>query len=64
MFAVAGESGPARVEMALANADRAEEGSDLALLSAGFATISVLDGNLDAGQGSWEPLLECLIIGR
>jgi len=64
VFAVAGESGPARVEIALANADRAEEGSDLALLSAGFATISVLDGDLDAGQVSWESLLERLIIER
>jgi len=64
VFTVAGESGPARVEMALANADRAEEGSDLALLAADFATISVLDGDLDAVRENWEPLLERLIIER
>ena len=50
--------------MAPANSDRAEEGSDLALLTAGFVTISVLDGDLDAGEASWEPLLERLIIER
>ena len=64
VFSVSGQGGPARVEMALANADRAEAGSDLALLGAGFVTISVLDGDLDAGQVSWEPLLERLIIER
>ncbi len=64
VFSVAGTSGPARVEMALANVDRAEEGSDLALLDAGFVTISVLDGDMDAGRESWEPLLERLIIER
>lgn len=64
VFTVAGASGPARVEMALANTERAEEGSDLALLAAGFATVSVLDGSLDAGTASWEPLRERLIIER
>jgi len=64
VFSVAGQAGPARVEMTLANSDRAEAGSDLALLGAGFVTISVLDGDLDAGQPSWEPLLERLIIER
>ncbi|MGB1840052.1 MAG: 5'/3'-nucleotidase SurE [Longimicrobiales bacterium] len=64
VFSVSGQGGPARVEMALANADQAEAGSDLALLGAGFVTISVLDGDLDAGKASWEPLLERLIIER
>lgn len=64
VFTVAGSSGPARVELALANSDRAEEGSDLALLSQGFVTISVLDGDWDAGASSWGPLLERLIIER
>jgi hypothetical protein len=27
-------------------------------------TISVLDGNWDAGRASWQPLLERLIIER
>ncbi len=64
VFSVAGSSGPARVEMAPSDGELAEEGSDLALLNAGFVTISVLDGNLDAGLASWEPLLERLVIER
>lgn len=64
VFSVAGDTGPARIETIPADADRAEEGSDLALVTAGYATISVLDGNWDAGSASWEPLLERLIIER
>lgn len=64
VFTVAGSSGPARVELAAANADRAEEGSDLALLTAGYVTISVLDGDWDAGEERWTSLLERLIIER
>lgn len=64
VYAVAGETGPATVELAVADPSRAEEGSDLALLSAGYATISVLDDDWDAGRESWEPLLERLIIER
>lgn len=64
VFSVAGETGPARIETVPANADRAEEGSDLALVSAGYATVSVLDGDWDAGRTSWEPLLERLIVER
>lgn len=64
LFSVAGDQGPARVEIAPGNTDRAEEGSDVALLAAGFATISVLDGNLDAGRDAWEPLLLRLVIER
>lgn len=64
LFSVAGDQGPARVEIAPGNTDRAEEGSDVALLAVGFATISVLDGNLDAGRDAWEPLLLRLVIER
>ena len=64
VFSVAGDTGPARIETVPANAERAEEGSDLALVTAGYATISVLDGDWDAGLPSWEPLLERLIIER
>ena len=64
LFAVAGDTGPARVETVSGNADRAEEGSDLALVTDGFVTISVLDGDWDAGSASWEPLLERLVIER
>jgi len=64
VFAVAGDTGPARVETTAGNPGRAEGGSDYDLLSDGYITISVLDGNLDAGRGSWESLLERLIIER
>jgi 5'-nucleotidase len=64
VFSVAGATGPARIETVPANADRAEEGSDLALVAAGYATISVLDGDWDAGPPSWEPMLRRLIIER
>ena len=58
------ENGPARVEFTSGNPERAEQGSDLALLSAGYVTISVLDGDWDAGRDSWEPVLQRLIIER
>ena len=64
VFAVAGDTGPARISAAAGDPTRAEEGSDYALLDAGFVTISVLDGNWDAGEASWEPLLARLIIER
>jgi 5'-nucleotidase len=64
LFSVAGASGPARVQSVPGDPARAEEGSDFALLMQGYVTISVLDGNLDAGEGSWEPLLQRLIIER
>jgi 5'/3'-nucleotidase SurE len=64
LFSVGGDQGPARVQVAPGNVEQAEEGSDVALLAAGFVTISVLDGNLDLGSGSWEPLLQRLIIER
>lgn len=64
VFSVAGSTGPARVELTAADPARAEEGSDYALLAEDYVTISVLDGSLDAGQGSWASLLERLIIER
>ena len=64
VFSVAGATGPATIETVPGNADRAEEGSDLALVTAGYATVSVLDGDWDAGRSAWEPLLERLIIER
>jgi 5'/3'-nucleotidase SurE len=64
LYSVAGDTGPARVEVVPVEAARAEEGSDLALVAEGFVTISVLDGNWDAGRASWQPLLERLIIER
>jgi len=64
VFTVAGDSGPARVGMALANTDRAEEGSDLSLLSNGFVTLSVLEGNLGMGKESWPPFLQRLAVER
>lgn len=64
LYSVAGDTGPASVETVAADADRAEEGSDVALLAAGVITVSVLDGNWDAGQAAWEPLLARLVIER
>jgi 5'-nucleotidase len=64
VYSVNGDSGPARVEVTSADASDAEQGSDVALLAAGYATISVLDGSWDAGRGSWEPLLQRVIIER
>jgi len=63
-FSVAGDTGPAKIEVAAGDPARGEEGSDLALLEAGYATISVIDGSWDAGRASWEPLLKRLIIER
>lgn len=64
LFSVAGDSGPARIETVAADPGRAEDGSDLALLAAGYVTLSVLDGDWDAGRESWEPLLQRLVIER
>ena len=64
VYAVASETGPARVETAVTDPARAEGGSDYDLLSDGYVTISVLDGDIDAGRESWEPLMERLIIER
>jgi 5'-nucleotidase len=64
VYTVAGETGPARVEIAEANIDRAEDGSDVDLVANGYVTISVLDGDWDGGRQSWEPLLERLAIER
>ena len=64
LFSVAGDTGPARIETVAADADRAEEGSDLALLAQDFVTISVLDGDIGAGPESWEPLRRRLVIER
>jgi 5'-nucleotidase len=64
LYSVAGDSGPARVEIVQADVARVEEGSDLALLERGYVTISVLDGDWDAGRESWEPLLRRLVIER
>ena len=64
VYAVAGRTGPARVELAPGDPDRAEEGSDYGLLFAGYVTISVLDGNVDAGPTAWESLRERLVIER
>ena len=64
LFSVAGDSGPARVQLVPGDPARAEEGSDFALLMQGYVTISVLDGDVDAGEASWKPLLERLIIER
>lgn len=63
VYAVAGASGPARVETA-AGVDRAEPGSDVDLLANGFVTISVLDGSWDAGREAWEPILARIAIER
>jgi 5'/3'-nucleotidase len=64
LFSVGGDQGPARVRLVPGNVDQAEEGSDVALLAADYVTISVLDGDIDAGRESWEPLLHRLIIER
>lgn len=64
VFAVAGDTGPAEVETIAGDPDRAEDGSDYDLLAQGYVTLSVLDGNLDAGPGSWESLRERLAIER
>ena len=64
VYAVAGETGPARVETAPGDDDRAETGSDLDLLGKGYVTISVLDGSYDAGPESWEPILARIAIER
>ena len=64
LFSVGGDQGPARVQLASGNVEQAEEGSDVALVAAGFVTISVLNGSLDLGSASWEPLLQRLIIER
>jgi 5'-nucleotidase len=64
LYSVAGDTGPARIETVAADADRAEEGSDLALLAAGMVTISVLDGDVGVGAASWEPLRRRLVIER
>lgn len=64
VFAVAGSTGPARVETVEGDAARAEAGSDLDLLGRGFVTISVLDGSFDAGPAAWEPLLSRIAIER
>ncbi len=64
VYAVGGPTGPATVELAGGDPDRAEGGSDYDLLADGFVTISVLEGNVDAGRASWEPLLERLVVER
>ncbi len=64
VFSVAGDTGPARVEVVAGDPDRAEEGSDFALLMDAYVTISVLDGDVDGGPESWEPLLVRLVIER
>jgi len=64
VFSVAGDTGPARVEFAPGDPSRAEVGSDVALLAAGYVTVSVLDGSWDAGRANWESLLQRLIIER
>jgi len=64
LFSVAGPSGPARVELVAGDPSQAEDGSDVALLAQGYVTISVLDGDWDAGRASWAPLQERLIIER
>jgi len=64
LFSVAGASGPARVQIVAGDPARAEEGSDFALLMQGFVTLSVLDGDMDAGRESWEPILQRLVIER
>jgi 5'-nucleotidase len=64
LFSVAGDTGPARIETVAADTDRAEEGSDLALLAQDFVTITVLDGDIGAGPESWEPLRRRIVIER
>ncbi len=64
LFSVNGNGTAARVESVEADADGVEEGSDVALLAEGFATISLLGGSLDLGRDSWEPLLRRLVIER
>jgi 5'-nucleotidase len=64
LFSVAGDTGPARVQLVPGDVSRAEDGSDLALLAEGYATVSVLDGDWDAGTASWEPIRQRLIIER
>ncbi|MEM7414424.1 MAG: 5'/3'-nucleotidase SurE [Gemmatimonadota bacterium] len=44
--------------------ERAEDGSDVALLAEDIVTVSVLGGSLDMGPDAWEPLLRRLVIER
>ena len=64
VYAVAGPTGPARVDLAEGDPTRAEGGSDVDLLFDGYVTISVLDGNLDTTPGGWETLETRLMIER
>ena len=64
VFSVAGESGPARVQLVEGDVSQAEEGSDVSLLAQGYVTIGVLDGDWDAGRASWPPLQDRLVIER
>ena len=64
VYSVAGDTGPARVELALADSERSEPGSDLDLLARRFVTISVLDGNLDAAADVRDGIIRRLGIER
>ena len=64
LFSVAGDTGPARIQVVPGDAARAEDGSDFALLAEGYVTVSVLGDDWDAGVESWEPLRRRLVIER
>jgi 5'-nucleotidase len=64
VYSVAGDSGPATVQTIAADPSDAEGGTDLALLSAGHVTLSVLDGDWDVGEAVWEELRQRLVIER
>jgi len=64
VYSVAGDTGPARVETILADAERAEPDSDYDFLARGFVAISVLDGNLDAATDLRDGIVRRLGIER
>lgn len=64
VYSVAGDSGPASVQTIAADPAEAEGGTDLALLSEGHVTLSVLDGDWDVGETGWEELRQRLVIER
>lgn len=64
LFSVNADGTATRVQSVEADPAGAEEGSDVALLAEGFATISLIGGSLDRGRDAWEPLLRRLVIER
>lgn len=64
IYAINEDSGEVRVQTVEGATDRAEEGSDVALLKQDFVTLSLIGGSLDLGPDAWEPLLRRLVIER